>query len=529
MLCNESNKESVFPENIFTLLLNIFVDDTFIVEFKVFHIVVKYRKCYSFIYTRFFIKTGKMRSLGQRRLGGFISFTCIWILVVLLLGNGFLPAVLLSPVSLGLPAYYIYSRMLKPFVHNNVPHRTLRITAPVYYFFVSETEAVAIYTVLVFYLICVIPFAFVRDGSPEPLLFVVIGYNLSGSLLYLLVILVLLDICELVFRVCRWLNTDATRPFVRTYPNRAKATAGIIAYFLVLLTTLLHSYSKPDTVYTDVFIRHLPPCVDGYRLLLISDTHIGMLVGGRETYHLVNQANSLAADAIALVGDITDGTPSRLQLSVAPLAHLSARDGVFFVPGNHEYMYGSTGREWMQHYKTLGITGLNNSRVRLAESTKCTGFNLAGVDDLSVNRSNVTAATANSKFGDTTILLAHQPSVSRQAAQNGAVDLQLSGHTHAGQIWPIHLFTYLINTHFAGLETDEGEMYVYTSHGAFAWGPRVRLFSSNNIDLITLRVGPHEKNPPSNYAFLFMYLSIPFYILTTMILIYWFFLFQITY
>jgi len=302
--------------------------------------------------------------------------------------------------------------------------------------------------------------------------------------------------------------------------RQIKAVVAVTTYLAVLLATILHSYSDPDVIRTDVFLRKLPKCADGFTLLVISDIHIGPLVGRAELSRLVERANSVKPDMIALVGDIADGTPRGLKSFVAPLAQLAAPDGVYFVPGNHEYLHGGSGQEWMQHYETLGIMGLNNTRVKLANSTTCEGFNLAGVDDLFGDRANVRAALANADLNDATVLLAHQPSVSRQSVEVGNLDLQISGHTHGGQIWPLHPLTVMGNTHFAGLEADEGDLSVYTSLGAFGWGPRTRLFSSNNIDLLTLRSGMPDKDPPLNFTFFFAYLAIPFYVLTGLTLLY---------
>ena len=141
-----------------------------------------------------------------------------------------------------------------------------------------------------------------------------------------------------------------------------------------------------------------------------------------------------------ITGDLVDGTVAVLRDAVAPLAELKAKDGVFFVTGNHEYYSGVD--EWLAHLPSLGIRVLRNERVAIGVGPEA--FDLAGVDDWSArglghgHGPDLPRALDGRDRGRVLILLAHQPKQVIEAAEN-EVDLQLSGHTHGGQMFPFGL------------------------------------------------------------------------------------------
>ncbi|MGW6395724.1 metallophosphoesterase [Streptomyces sp. NPDC055103] len=228
-------------------------------------------------------------------------------------------------------------------------------------------------------------------------------------------------------------------------------------------------------------LAKLPRAAHGYRIAVVSDIHLGPILGRAHSRRIVDTINSTQPDLIAIVGDLVDGTVENLGPAAEPLADLRARHGSFFVTGNHEYFSGADA--WVDHVRELGLRPLRNERVEIAG-----GFDLAGVDDVA-GESEGQGPDFGRAFGDrdrarAAVLLAHQPIVIHDAVRHG-VDLQLSGHTHGGQLWPGGYLAELANPTVAGLE-QYGDTQLYVSRGAGAWGPPVRVGAPSDITLVEL-------------------------------------------
>src|SRR2546422_4784586 len=124
----------------------------------------------------------------------------------------------------------------------------------------------------------------------------------------------------------------------------------------------------------DVKLRGLPPQLAGFRLVQISDVHVGPLLRKDWVAHVVERVRSLSPDLVAITGDLVDGRVHELREHVAPLARIEAPRGVYFVTGNHEYYSGV--EEWYAHLPTLGVRPLRNERVEAAP-----GLDIAGIED----------------------------------------------------------------------------------------------------------------------------------------------------
>ncbi|MEU4311906.1 metallophosphoesterase [Nocardia sp. NPDC024068] len=227
-------------------------------------------------------------------------------------------------------------------------------------------------------------------------------------------------------------------------------------------------------------LTKLPAAAHGVRIALVSDLHLGPALGRGFCERVVRTVNDTRPDLIAVVGDLTDGTVDDLRAETEPLAGLSARLGVFFVPGNHEYY--SDADAWIARVRELGMTVLLNERLALPD------FDLAGVDDPAGTEAgrgpDFAAALDGRDTARACVLLAHQPVVVNQAVEYG-VDLQLSGHTHGGQLWPGNLIARLANPTVAGLELY-GSTALYVTRGAGAWGPPVRVAAPSDITVLEL-------------------------------------------
>lgn len=233
-------------------------------------------------------------------------------------------------------------------------------------------------------------------------------------------------------------------------------------------------------------LRRLPRALQGFRIVQLSDVHIGPTLGADWLERVVARVNALAPDAVVITGDLVDGSVEELRDQVAPLAKLSAKHGVFFVTGNHEYYSGAD--EWIDELARLGVRTLRNERVALGDGEH--SFDLAGVDDWTARRfggghgANLARALAGRDPARELVLLAHQPKQIHEAARLG-VGLMLSGHTHGGQIFPWQLLVKLDQPYIAGLAQHE-DTHIYVSRGTGFWGPPMRVAAPAEIALIEL-------------------------------------------
>jgi len=282
-------------------------------------------------------------------------------------------------------------------------------------------------------------------------------------------------------------------------------TAGL---FLILLgTSLKEGLKTPTTERVDVEMRNLPDCLDGFTIGVLADLHAGPTVGRNEMKRHVSNMNALQPDVICVVGDLVDGTVSDISSLVEPIRQLTAPYGVYYSVGNHEHYYNAD--EWRQWAaETAGLTVLHNTMTRIeydndddsSNSTTCV-LEIAGVDDQD-SSPDYTAALSNHTPGLPLVLLAHQPvqtkSEARQSQQD-LIDIQLSGHSHGGQIWPLHSLALASQQgYIAGLYRvgQEERQHLYVTQGVVGWGPRMRFGSRTEYTLLMLR-SPEVNNNSS--------------------------------
>ncbi|MEY7980589.1 metallophosphoesterase [Streptomyces pilosus] len=236
----------------------------------------------------------------------------------------------------------------------------------------------------------------------------------------------------------------------------------------------------PGVKRVTVPLAKLPRAAHGYRIAVVSDIHLGPVLGRGFAQKVVDTINSTQPDLIAVVGDLVDGSVKDLGPAAAPLAQLRARHGSFFVTGNHEYFSGA--EQWVEEVRRLGLTPLENARRELPH------FDLAGVNDVAGEDEgqgpDYARALGDRDRGRASVLLAHQPVQIHEAVEYG-VDLQLSGHTHGGQLWPANLLAGAANPTLAGLDRY-GDTQLYVSRGAGAWGPPTRVGAPSDITVIEL-------------------------------------------
>lgn len=230
-------------------------------------------------------------------------------------------------------------------------------------------------------------------------------------------------------------------------------------------------------------LARLPRAAHGFRIAVVSDIHLGPVLGRGFCETVVDTINATQPDLIAVVGDLVDGSVKDLGPAAAPLARLKARNGSFFVTGNHEYFSGA--EQWVAEVRTLGLHPLENARTELPY------FDLAGVNDVE-GEGEGHGPDFDKALGDrdpsrAVVMLAHQPVQIHESVRHG-VDLQLSGHTHGGQLWPGNFVAAATNPTLAGLDRY-GDTQLYVSRGAGAWGPPTRVGAPSDITVVELASG----------------------------------------
>ena len=321
------------------------------------------------------------------------------------------------------------------------------------------------------------------------------GYLWFGLVAYLFLTLLVLEPARLVLR--RWAHRKPPdvpdRPEAepdslnrRVFLARASAVAAGAASVGLVGVGAATALGPPDVLRVPVSLRRLDPSFDGFRIAVVSDIHLGPLAGRAHTERIVRMINEATPDLVAIVGDLVDGTVEELGSAAEPLQDLVSREGTYFVTGNHEYFVEDTS-SWLRELERLGVRPLRNENTSIRRGAAA--LHLAGVNDLAgESRSDppdFDRALAGLDAAQPTILLAHQPVLVADAASRG-VDLQLSGHTHGGQMWPFHYLVRAVQPSLAGLSTVE-DTQLYVTRGAGFWGPPIRVGAPPDITIVSLQ------------------------------------------
>jgi len=309
-----------------------------------------------------------------------------------------------------------------------------------------------------------------------------IGSFWLAIMVYILLQLLLIDF---VFLINRWL--DFLPAGVNLDPLKIRQTLAIIIAAITFIVVLLGHINTwfPQIKKMDLVIHKEAGTLKKLNIVVFSDVHLGTLIEKRHLARIVEKVNSLQSDIILIPGDIIDEDISPVIHSNVgeTLRKLKANYGVYAVTGNHEYIGGvSKAKEYL---KTHGIHLLNDMAVFIENS-----FYVIGREDLMKNREGSTNRMPLSQIVEQTdssfplILLDHQPFKLEQAVENG-IDLQLSGHTHNGQLWPFNYITRLVFEKSWGY-LRKGNTHFYVSCGVGGWGPPVRTVSRPEIVKLTL-------------------------------------------
>jgi predicted MPP superfamily phosphohydrolase len=330
------------------------------------------------------------------------------------------------------------------------------------------------------------------------------GYVWFGLMVYLLVFLALLELPRLALR--RWARgaplvasatTDvadvadvpAAPPVAsrRVFISRVAAVTAGVASAGMVGTGMVSALGPPELTRVRIPLRRLDPSLAGFRIAVVADIHLGPLRGRGHTERIVRMINETSPDLVAVVGDLVDGTVPELGSAAEPLRDLVSREGTFFVTGNHEYFSGY--QPWLTELERLGVHPLRNERTSITRGGAA--FELAGVNDVIgesyADGPDFDRALSGRDPSRPVVLLAHQPIQVDDAVAHD-VDVQLSGHTHGGQLYPFHYIVRLAQPSVSGLSKVD-DTWLYVTRGAGFWGPPVRIGAAPEITIVELDRG----------------------------------------
>lgn len=304
-----------------------------------------------------------------------------------------------------------------------------------------------------------------------------------AALFYLTVGAMIIGVIALLVRagsaLTRRDGTSARTSFVRASSAvLVVGTVGAVGYGVV-------EAANPQVTRTAVALDDLPSTFEGTSVALVSDLHIGPSRGRDFVSDLVETINAEDPDLILVAGDLVDGRVDLVGDELAPLAELDAPLGVYVTSGNHEFYAGDGGR-WLDLYDSLGLTVLRNESVTLTRGDD--RIDLVGIEDATAPdpfAPDLVDALAGTTPEGFSLLVAHQPLQALEASDLG-VDFQVSGHTHAGQIWPIRYLVPLQQPTVEGLDII-GDTTVFTTRGAGTWGPPVRVAAPPEVSMLELQ------------------------------------------
>ena len=323
-------------------------------------------------------------------------------------------------------------------------------------------------------------------ASPEiPKMAIAVLATCSTAVLLLALAMLLFDAGLLAARVLRLPRAVSALRAPLLRPSAAAVALLLSGY------GVSQGMAVPQPRQVEVAIKDLPAAFDGYRMLQLTDIHASRLLTGDWVRQVVAESNALKPDLIVITGDLIDGTVDARRDDFRPLGDLQAPDGVIAITGNHEYYAQYS--DWMQAFRALRMQVLENSHTQVRRGDAA--LTIAGVTDPVAARyglplPDLQAALAGADPAAPVILLDHRPRNAVDAAARG-VKLQLSGHTHGGQIIGMDQLVKRANGGFVSGRYEVNGMTLYVSNGAGLWaGFPARIGVPSEITLFTLRRAP---------------------------------------
>ncbi len=305
-----------------------------------------------------------------------------------------------------------------------------------------------------------------------------------GAMLYFFLTLVFIDFLRLINH---YFNL-----FPQIVKYNAVASGRIVAICVLALVSAVlvlgyRSARNVEVTQIDITLDKLTPKNNAFNIVQVSDVHLGTVVGKERLVGIVDKVNALDPDLVLITGDLVDENVAKLEDMVEPLSRIKSRRGVFAVTGNHEFYAGV--EEAVRFMEQAGVIVLRNRYVTIDSI-----LNLVGVDDITGQRQfgsrnpSLEAIVRGMDKSLPTLLMNHTP-INLEEAEAAGIDLQLSGHTHKGQLFPLNFVTnavYQVHSGYARV----GKMQIYVSNGVGTWGPPVRVGAPPEIVQISLRSTP---------------------------------------
>lgn len=310
--------------------------------------------------------------------------------------------------------------------------------------------------------------------------FVWVGSFWLGAMVYYLLFVILIDIVRL-FNL-----------FFGFLPASFYSSDYQVLFFLavnasVILIVILGymNAANPVKKMLNININKNAGVLKSLKIVMASDIHLGTIINRKRLRKIVNMINSLEPDIILLPGDVVDEDIESVvkQNCGEDLRKLRAKYGVYAITGNHEYIGGV--EPSVKYLTEHGLIELRDRTVKIADS-----FYIVGREDRAskgfagILRKPLNLLLEGVDKNLPVILMDHQP-VKLEEAENNGIDLQLSGHTHHGQLWPFNFITKKIYEVSMGYK-QKGNTHYYVSCGVGSWGPPVRTGNRPEIVQITL-------------------------------------------
>lgn len=328
-----------------------------------------------------------------------------------------------------------------------------------------------------------IAYLFFRQNPiiPQALYFLL---SLSLGMAFVLFIATLLyQFCSIFIMMIR------SKPERSRWRHRSKVGIFVLSLMMIVYGTF-NGIKTPDVTSVKIELKGLRAPI---RAAVLSDLHIGGLIEVNKINEIVQIVNDLDVDMIFLTGDIVDARLSDVEEAVDNLGRLKAKDGIFYVLGNHEYFHDI--ENIVNKIKSLGFNVLINQSQIVHNNV-----NIVGIADLMGFRVGYLMPDIQEAFLQIdsalpTILLSHQPKVIEYLYDDNKVDLILSGHTHGGQIFPFSLAVLIQQPYLYGLHEISNflKTKIYVNQGTGFWGPPMRIGSYREITLLELT--PPASNP----------------------------------
>ena len=263
-------------------------------------------------------------------------------------------------------------------------------------------------------------------------------------------------------------------PFVPTLLTKTN----IVTACLALICTTWSLYEGLKVPDPNHLILPNAKIVQEKTVVVLSDLHISRTTNPQKIKEIVNRTNATKPDIVLLAGDIIDDEINLIHPTTSLLSELKARQGVYFVSGNHEFYIGYQAA--IKELENLGFTSLENKKIAIEPN-----FYVAGTSDIPTTarfgkKSNLKKVLSDIPNTAYTLFVSHSPT-----PLNLPFDLQVSGHTHGGQVFPFHVLSWLGNHHLlAGFYPNER---IYISRGSGQWGPQMRFFAPSEITILHLK------------------------------------------